>query len=354
MINKNIVGYSGKVLHSDLSKKCLLCVNECNSKSEIVDPCPIFSEKRRRGKVEDGLSQIYICSSDENLVNSSRLFKEKINVYVEMLNELIVLKDEIKEDINQETKRLIHNLTSLNAHSIQDLYNLVPQELLTKNFKDQLNITREIISENLDEAASTFLRIAKNNASIKTEFSVFNKLYETNPALNLKKHNIRKVVFNLLYIFFQDFTDSNIYVSVDENYDSIIFDYESLHVSLYHLFENATKYAKPNQDISITFSKGVNYFDVDIRMISIQITNDDFLNLFDEKYSGIYAKQLNRAGSGIGLNRVKRILELNNARLIINRNVSPNVNVIYDKIPYEKNEFKIRFDLSIRPILKLQ
>lgn len=349
MIKKFIRGYSGKLLHSDLDENCLTCIEQCKSKSEIIEICPNFKQKRRRGKVEKDLSQVYICSSDIELIRSSRLFKEKIDVYVEMLSELTLLKEEIKEDVNQETKRLIHNLTSLNAHSIQDLYNLVPQELLTKNFKDQFVITKELIFQNLDEAASTFLRIAKNNASIKTEFSVFNKLYESNPVLNFKKHTIRKVVFNLLYVFFQDFTDLKIHVDVDDNYDSIIFDYESLHVALYHIFENATKYAKPNQNISIAFSKTLRYFDIHITMISIQITDKDYLNLFDEKYSGIYAKKLNRAGSGIGLHLVKRILELNKAELIIARNISPNINVTYNKIPYEKNEFKIRFNFEIQP-----
>lgn len=347
MINKIITGYSGKVLYTNLDKKCLSCVESCLSVSEIVELCPFFKEKRRRGKIEDGLSSIYACSSDNDLIKSSRLFKEKINVYNDVLEELVILKEEIKDDVNQETKRLIHNLTSLNAHSIQELYNLVPQELLTKNFNDQYNTIRDIIFNNLDEATHTFLRIAKNNASVKTEFSVFNKLYETQPILNLKKHNARKVVFNLLYIFFQDFLDIGIYVNVSENYDSLIFDYESIHVALYHLFENATKYAKPNEEILIYFSRNFNYFDISIRMTSIEITDDDYLNLFDEKYSGVYAKQLNRAGSGIGLNRVKRILELNNALLVINRNVSPDLNVIYNKIPYQRNEFKIRFNLNV-------
>jgi len=353
MINKLITGYSGKVLHTNLDKACLGCVEQCNSITEIVIECPLFKEKRRRGKSVDQLSLVYLCTSEKDLIRSSRLFKEKMNVYSEMLLELMLLKEEIREDINQETKRLIHNLTSLNAHSIQDLYNLVPQDLLTKNFKDQRSITREIIFNNLDEAASTFLKIAKNNASVKTEFSVFSKLYETNPVLNLKKHNVRKVVFNLLYIFFQDFTDSDIYVTVDENYDNIIFDYESIHVALYHLFENATKYAKPHEDILITFFRTQTHFDINIKMISIQITDEDANRLSDESYSGVYAKKLNRAGGGIGLNRVKRILELNNAKLIINRNIYPQVSVLHNKVPYERNEFKIQFELLAQSAIKI-
>ncbi|MEQ7800533.1 ATP-binding protein [Pedobacter sp. ASV1-7] len=343
MLNRLIVGPSGKTLFTNLKEDCNKCVELCNSNSKIIEHCSAFEEKRRSGKVTNGLSLIYMCTSQIDLLKSPRLFKEKILAYADMLKELELLKHEIKEDVNQETKRLIHNLTSLNAHSIQELYNLVPQDLLTKDFRNQINTIRELIFKNLNDAASTFLRMAKNNASMKTEFAVFNKLYELNPSLQIKKHTVRKVIFNLLYIFFQDFTDENIYVNVEENSDKILFDYESIHVALYHLFENATKYAKPNQEISITFFRAATHFDIKIRMISIKITDVDIVNIFQENYSGEFAKKINRAGSGIGLSQVKRVLTLNNAELLINRNVDQKNHGTSDKTPYENNEFIIRF-----------
>ena len=345
MFKKYLIGPSGKNIYSNLTDECLTCLRNCDSENEIVEECHAFSEKRRRGKRIGDRSLIYLCTSNKDFVKSGRIFKEKMNVYSEVLSELEILKQEIKDDQNQENKRLIHNLTSLNAHSIQELYNLVPQDLLTKNYKDQIKTIKVFISGNLNEAASTFLRIAKNNASMKTEFSVFKKLYESNPVLQVKKHPIRKVVFNLLHIFFQDFTDEGIYVNVGENFDTLFFDYESLHVALYHIFENATKYARPAHEITILFEKFEAYFDLIIQMNSIQITEQDFIKIFEEGYSGVFAKKLNRAGSGIGLSRVKKILELNKADLIIRRNIKPYLNSQFNGIPYEYNEFVIRFKI---------
>ena len=344
MFRKHIETSDGVIIQSNLPISCQNCA-KCHYESQVVN-CSLNNEKRRQGIVFSSNYSVYLCTSSKDLIQSSKLFKTYQRNFIEFLPELVQTRIETQEEVNQEVKRLIHNLTSINAHSIQELYNLVPQEILTLEFKDQIRKISNYIQSDTHLAAATFLRIAKHNASLKTEFAVFNKLYETNPNLQIKKHVIRKVLFNLLYIFFQDFTDNNIYVDVEQNYDQIFFDYESIHVAFYHIFENATKYALHREPIIINFEKSEKTFDVNIEMTSIQITDEDVTKIFQPNFSGYYARKLKKAGNGIGLNVVQRILKLNKAELILKRNIDNSFNKYIANAPFERNQFKIRFYLE--------
>jgi light-regulated signal transduction histidine kinase (bacteriophytochrome) len=343
MIDKYITDDKGSIIFSTLTSTCENCIKSSKTGTFVVQSCDSFGETRRIGKMQNFDGNTFICSKDSDLVKSSRIFKEKLAIYSELKAELSIMKKQIEEDHNQPVKRLIHNLTSLNAHSIQDLYSLIPQETLTKNYQNQIkNIERLILLEPA-EAAKTFLRIAKYNASMKTEFSVFKKLYESEPILQPQYHPIRKIIFNLLYIFFPDFTDQIIYVDVQENYDKLYIDYESMHVAFYHLIQNATKYAMPNSTIEISFSKTETKYSINFKMLSLKIEEDEKLKIFEENYSGIQAKKIEKSGNGIGLYLVKRILEMNNAQLVVLNNIEPRFARNLRGIPYEMNIFRISF-----------
>lgn len=264
-------------------------------------------------------------------------------IYAELKSELSTMKKKMQEDYNQPVKRLIHNLTSLNAHAIQDLYSLIPQESLARNYQNQIKNIERLILIDPEEAARAFLRIAKYNASMKTEFSVFKKLYEADPIVQPQYHPIRKVIFNLLYIFFPDFTDQFIYINVQENYDRLNIDYESMHVAFYHLIENATKYTMPHSTIEITFSKKTGEYSIDFKMLSLKIENDEKVKILEENYSGTQAKKAGKSGNGIGLHLVNRILQMNGAKLIVLNNVEPKFARFVSGIPYEMNIFRISF-----------
>lgn len=337
-MNSRFINKADQLIHSDFTSECTSCINKCSYESfKLI--CPINNDERRIGKIKSQFGEVFSCTNNSDFVKSSKYFKTIQSVKIVGLQDL----EKTKNEINQETKRLIHNLTKTNGHNIQELYAIVPQDLLTQNLQDQLTTIKHFILENPEESAKTFLRIAKNNAAMKTEFSVFKKLFEGSIVLQKKNHPIRKVVLNLFHIFFQDFNDLNVYVNFEENNDYFIFDYESIHVALYHLIDNATKYVIPNSTINVNFKQNPIAFSVILDMISIRIEDNEKFKLLEEGFSGEMARKLNKAGDGIGLARVSQILELNNAELLIRPRVTPSLSSKHLGIWYDQNQFEIRF-----------
>ena len=130
---------------------------------------------------------------------------------------------------------------------------------------------------------------------MKVEFSVFQKLNNTSPALQIRKHQVRKVILNVFHIFFQDFTDKNVHVEIEGNNSSLNFDYESIFVALYHVIENTTKYIAPNSRLKVNFVETTNGITVKLDMLSIQIKKRKWTVVFVEGYSGVIAKELEQS-----------------------------------------------------------
>lgn len=78
-------------------------------------------------------------------------------------------------------------------------------------------------------------------------------------------------------------------------------------------------------------------------MSSLKIPNVEKRNLFQEGFSGSIAIKLGKSGKGLGLGTTAKILELNNAELIIENNINPNKSVKEKGIEYEENLFIIKF-----------
>ncbi len=327
------------IIKNDFTTQCNNCISVCE-KNSIKTTCPLFSDIRRIGKIKSESGIVFCCSDSKDHKASNKLFKKDQNHFLIGLEKII----ETKNELNIETQRLIHNLTNTNGHNIQELYAVVPQDLLTKNLENQLENIQKIIVENPLEAAKTFLRIAKNNAAMKVEFSVINKLTEGVSSLKMKRHPIRKATLNLLHIFFQDFKDLSVYVNVQSNEDYLIIDYEIIHAALYHLLLNATKYILPNSTLNVNFSQSDGDFIIALDMVSLRIEDSEKNKIFEEGYSGKYAKKIQKNGKGLGLGTTSKILALNDAELIIDNNAKPNLSINNNGIWYDFNIFKIKFN----------
>ena len=81
-------------------------------------------------------------------------------------------------------------------------------------------------------------------------------------------------------------------------------------------------------------------------MMSLKILPEELHSITNEGFSGFYAKQLRKAGDGIGMSLVNRLLELNDAVINININVTPSKNFAFNNVEYENNHFEILFPLS--------
>lgn len=337
----HIVSETGVIVFSNLNSSCLSCSSDCTVLSQSIDKCVLSCAKKRYGKTNKGKATIFICSDDSVHVASSRRFKEKLELYADLLDEISAIKVTTVDAINKNVKRLLHNLTSLNAHNIQELYALVPQNILAENLRSQISIINDFVSKDPKETALAFLRLTKINASMKNEFSVFRKLYESSPTLQHKYHKIHKVCLNVLYIFFQDFTDNKVHVNVDPTEANVYIDYESFCVALYHLFDNATKYVQPDSRLSVSFNKTKDNYIISLDMMSFKIFDYEIDQLTTEGYFGKYAKMTDKAGDGIGMSLVLKLLELNNASIKIRHNIRPAKSFALNGVEYDNNQFEI-------------
>lgn len=195
------------------------------------------------------------------------------------------------------------------------------------------------MTEEPRDTALALLKIAKNNAAMKVEFSVFRKLFDSNPDLRIWPHNVHKVLMNVFYLFFPDFTDKEVKVVVGDSIDTACFDYESLHVALYHLIENAAKYIKPKTELSVSIEKTIENIEVHMDMISVQIKDSEKDRIFEEGVSGELPGRIGKAGDGIGMNRAKKIIDLNSGSISV-KPYTATAEVVMG-VTYQRNVFSI-------------
>lgn len=274
-------------------------------------------EKRRRGTIIAESGQVFLCSNKREDIESSKVFKKELAFLAEMIGRLAEIQKAMAEFEARKTNRLFHNLTSINAHTIQELYALVPQEELTAGFKQQKKIVQDRLAQAPAAAAEAFLRILKNEVSLRNEFSAYTKLYDPNPTLRVAKHYLHRVVLNVVNLFFQDFADKLIAITIAPTDARLNLDYESIQVALYHLFDNASKYAEPETEIKVEFDVSTMWVRMDIQMNSLHIGPDESTKLFEEGFSGAQAKLAENAGKGLGMGLTRELLRLNDAVITV-------------------------------------
>lgn len=257
-----------RVIYSTIEAKDANLASKATKESMVIEDS---GRKLRIGVVKNTNGTAFAISKSKDALKSSRAFISKINAAADSLEFLGSVQNEIERKINSDTARLIHNLTSLNAHNIQEIYSLVPQENLANKVDGHIDIVENVVKDNTRACALTLLRIAKNNAAIKTEFSVFKRLFDSSPQLQERTHHFHKVLMNVLYLFFTDFTDKSVNVKVQKSQLTAYFDYESMHVALYHIIENSVKYVLPKSEVNIGIKEDGQFLSISFDMISTQI-----------------------------------------------------------------------------------
>ncbi|RXR23042.1 sensor histidine kinase [Flavobacterium stagni] len=312
-------------LVGNLSSECIDCFANCTSSGNLISNCPKYGGTRRQGKISNSKTTTFLCCDK---TKTTKLFKEKLEVFSLTFPDLLLVKNEIQDSITRaeqkKVNRLVHNLTSINAFNIQEIYDLVPQSVLTTNWQEQLKYIQKEVVKNPKQAAMKFLRIAKNNIHMKSEFSIYRKLDRDNSTqLEFQFHPLRTLILNVLHTFFADFTDKNIYIEMSEFYAKVKVDYETVQVALYHLIENALKYTKPSTKIKIEFEVLTNSIKVSFSMLSLYVKNSERDLIFQEGYSGELATKSKKNGDGIGMWRIKQMMELNGGEVEVSLGDNP-------------------------------
>ena len=223
----------------------------------------------------------------------------------------------IRNRADSQTKRLIHNIKSLTAKTAQEIYYIALQNKLIESPKETLKYLEKQVLENPRDTAKALLEILKHNTAQRTEFSAFQKLNGEIVTLKKESHRIHKVLMNVLYLFFQDFTDKNVTVRLEQSDVHGFFDYDSIHVCIYHLIENAAKYIMPNGEFLITVSMSNDEVKVLFDMESMAIEDNETDRIFHEGESGSLAIKEHLQGTGIGLFLARRMSVMNGGGLYL-------------------------------------
>lgn len=288
---------------------------------------------------------IYFAVKSDTITN--RTFLKYLQIIGVLLPTLRSLAEQNRKSDSLRIRRLKHNLINYNANILQSIYRLVPQDKLVKNGRDQVYLIKEILENKTLDASQTFLRILKSANLMKAEFDVYDMLNSQNPYLDFQTHKIHKVVVLTLNSFWLDLIEKNINIVISKCDSDVIVDYKSLSVAFCHIFDNICKYTLPETDLIIDFQEDENHVFVLFSMISLKIEEDAVDKMLRENYSGKWAKLLGLSGDGIGMNVVKRIVDLNDGLLFIKPSVDVNHSVMQKGIPYEKNVIKIRLNKNV-------
>ncbi|MNJ32601.1 sensory histidine kinase CreC [compost metagenome] len=284
-------------------------------------------------------------TSDPDLVKSPKMLSKEADFILRSAESFKSAYNSSLNEAKTHVNRLVHNLVTLNAHNIQEVYSIIPQEIM----QDKKNRWRERIVDQVTqdpyEASLSLVRVAKNSLKIKTEIDVYNTLLSGKPNITLRSHELHRVLMNVLYVFFPDFTDKGVRVEVSESQVRAPLDYETFQVAIYHLIENTAKYIRTDSilDIEILKDPSTKKTSITFKMNSLAIEQAEIDMIFEEGYSGSIAKKCQRSGSGIGLARVKELLSYNNAAITVEAKYETAKKAILEHV-YQDNIFSINFN----------
>ena len=144
----NVIDFEGNQLTSNLLPECHDCYESCKSNHKIVKSCPKFKHKRRQGIIKNTKGIVFNCCDK---TKTTKLFKSKLEALSYSMPELRLQRElfmkEVKDLEQRRIKRLVHNLTSINAYNIQEIYDIASQDILTSDYKNQLKYIKNQIIE---------------------------------------------------------------------------------------------------------------------------------------------------------------------------------------------------------------
>jgi signal transduction histidine kinase len=305
---------------------------------------PITSERGRVrcGFLTDARGTVFLVSADPDLIRSGRLFRSYLDIILDVQVYLLESIAAVEERLTSNSKRLVHNLTSLNGLMIQEIYSVLSQDRLAGNIRRSIPlIESEMRGIRATAFAKCFLNLAKHSAAMKNEFSVFKKIGSLEAAIEKRAHTVHKVIMNAAYLFFSDFADKGGYVDVAHSEVRAMMDYECAFVALYHLFDNAAKYICPNTNVEVVASKDGDYVNITFSMCSLAISPDEHDKLVMEGFSGAVPRRLQLNGDGVGLSVVKKVMDLHSGTLWIMS--TEESKFMSDGIEFQSNSFVLSF-----------
>lgn len=313
-----IFNNQGDLLFSNGNNSCFECLKSHKGLLYCRIKCLDDLEERRFGqKLINNFSLCLCCKV--NKTKTTKLFKEKLEMLSYSVPSMLDFKEEIEKTAQQKElekyTKIVHNLKTLNAQSINAQYNFIPQEIFSEHYDNVLEYVIQEVKARPKDAAIAIIRQAKNNAHMKTEFSSHEKMAMDNPVLLSKYHIVRTVVLNVYHSFDYDFKTKKVYLRIDNSDVRAFFDYETIRLALYHLFSNAVKYICDNSNLLVHIVENSDTVFIEFGMKSFYISSEEKTAIFEDHFSGSIVNKKNLNGSGLGMGIMKKALIMNGGNI---------------------------------------
>lgn len=332
----------GRVLLSNLPKE-LVTLAISSPIGRDTEICPVRKTKKRWKKSEIEGGTVYMCSYDESITR--RIFDYYFEAVLMMQSSYNIRLQEMVQANTASLRRLQHNVNTYNAKIQDDIEEIVAlEDVGEKDWMKIIDRVEKTIIENKRQVAITLLKTAKNVALVNAEMDVYDYLQNSNNSLEFHRHPIHKVVKLSLQPFFLDFLEKGVSIEFGTCNDCVQIDFSTVTVILGHFWNNAVKYTVDNTQIRIEYSSQKDTVTMKVIMASLLITDEDYEKMFEEGYSGYWAKVQASDGNGIGMYYIRKLITYNNGEFLIERGTSSfNVN----GIPYTTNTFIFIFKKAV-------
>ena len=316
---------------------CSSCARDCPNVS-VVKKCDCTGNRRRRVLKEIDGGKLYVCSDES--IKSTRIFYEKVRAIEDVLPFVAKTREEATRDASVHVHRLVHNLITLNAQTIQAIYRLVPQDDFYQKDRDDLV---RVVSQRLSDSQKTaglVIDLLKNANLEKTEYAGYMKLLEQDPV-DCRFYAIHKIFMLILNTYWDALKEKDVFVQVGTCQEKIYVDYDTIAASLVHLLSNTVKYILPGSKLRVHFQERRDSIVLSLDMVSFRIRPEEIDAVMQEGCSGEEPRKLGLQGDGIGLYLVRRLLWLSHATVSIRRDVNKDQSVHRLGVQFENNVFEV-------------
>lgn len=333
-----LIKTSGSIIINEMTateEKLARQLTSDETRKELID-----GQQLRASRISNENTIAYGVTFDADLVKSTKSFHTYLRLFLLSSEKFDKHLERIEERESSKFKRLIHNLRTLNAKIMQEVYCIALQDRLIGNASRTIQYISSEVERDPNASAKAFLSILKCSAAQRAEFSAFEKMCGNVDLIDKSMHSLHQVTMNVFYLFFSEFSDRNVKCTVQRSDLQGYFDYESMQVCFYHLVENASKYTKRGTPFDVYFQKKDNCIDIIFDMTSLYIHPGEIDEIFKEGYSGREAVSCKLNGSGFGLGISKQMAQLNGCtfKIINGSQENPHSN-------YARNKFIVSIPL---------
>ncbi len=286
--------------------------------TNIPENFDISSYTTKEFNLGDG--KIEFITNDLELVKRSKILRK----VVETSGPIVI---SIQDNFINQIKEHSHTLKRLQGQLKQKIEGVVDcKKFPNKNHSEQREIVSNEIKSDVKTIADVLIYLRKRILEIDAHIASFEIIHMGEEIqLDIRPHNIRNIIINILYAFEDESRGTWIKPSFQftnelAETNKIKLDYKTVNTAFYNFFDNAIKYIKPSSDIRFFLSFQDGEFKLLITMISLRIEQEELAKIFDLRYRGKNAEKVE--GLGIGMYVVKKALELNRFSIKVNPDYS--------------------------------